>query len=223
MKLLRLVIGVVALVIPLFGSAAGADVNRYTIIANSPKPTVCNNSGTIPEGTWLQNKPCGYFIGTALAGSSFDVHQTNPSNYHYGRNYGNNNLCAWIPPGALSGPIGTAPASCSEPTKDALLHRRSFGYQFNVEPFGDGYPITVNTACWGFRNYYNSSSYSGGVLRDLTSGPISSVVRYRYTAYGSDSTYGAVFVARDPVHGWLFIPTYCIVDATGLQLTNADD
>ncbi|WP_027344632.1 hypothetical protein [Hamadaea tsunoensis] len=83
-------------------------VNRHTIIANAPKPAAaCGNTGTIPAGTWLQNKPCGYFVGIARAGTSFGVHETTASGYHYGRNYGSNNFCAWIPPGAVSGPTAT--------------------------------------------------------------------------------------------------------------------
>ena len=34
--------------------ASPADaVNRYTIQPNSPKPAACQNSGTIPAGTWM--------------------------------------------------------------------------------------------------------------------------------------------------------------------------
>ena len=36
------------------------------LTANVPKPSACGNSGTIPAGGWLANKPCGYVMGTAV-------------------------------------------------------------------------------------------------------------------------------------------------------------
>ncbi|MGV9351818.1 hypothetical protein ACWDSD_45515, partial [Streptomyces spiralis] len=114
------VLTVAVALVGLLPTTSQANVNRYTVQANSPKPAVCNNSGTIPPGTWLQNKPCGYWVGTAMAGSSFDVHQTNPSNYHYGRSLGNNNICAWIPPGALG----------SSPTASVALGAMAVGPEF---------------------------------------------------------------------------------------------
>jgi hypothetical protein len=202
-----------------FASAAHA-VNRYTIQPNSPKPEVCNNHGPIPAGTWLQNKVCGYFIGTAMAGSSFDVHETAASNYHYGRSLGNNNLCAWIPPAALSSnPTGTAPASCSDTIKGQIAHRRSFGYDFNAAPHDqtDGTAISVNPACGAFYNYYSSSAYGSGALRDPAGTP-SAQVQYRFTANG-----GGGMVVRDSNLGWVFMDRGCVTDWRGLAFNNEND
>jgi hypothetical protein len=199
---------------------AQATVNRYTIMANSPKPEVCDNHGTIAPGTWLQNKVCGYFIGTAMAGSSFDVHETAASNYHFGRIHGNNNLCAWIPPGALSAnPTGTAAESCSDTTKSAIGHRRSFGHDFNAAPHAatDGDPITVNPACGAFYNYYTSSSYDTGALRDPAGTP-SSTVQYRFTANG-----GGAMVVRDSTLGWVFMDRGCVTSWQQVTFNNDDD
>lgn len=193
-------------------------VNRYTILANSPKPAACNNSGTIPPGTWLQNKPCGYWVGTAMAGSSYDVHQTNPSGYHWGRNYGNNNFCAWIPPGALSGPIGTASPSCSDTTKETISHRRTIGYNFNAPPGAtDGSPISVNPACGAYYNYFTSSSYNTGYLRDYAGTPSSQVV-YRYTTNDS-----AAIVVRDGALGWVFMSRSCVTSWQNVVFNNDND
>lgn len=204
---------------------AGADVNRYVVQPNSPKPEVCNNHGTVPPGTWLQNKPCGYWIGTAVAGSSFDVHQTNPSGYHYGRSHGNNNICAWIPPGALSSePTGTAPASCGEATKDRIVHRMAIGRDFNAPPHQatDGSPITVDPNCGGgaYANYYTSSDYDTGALRDPVGVP-SAEVRYRFTTYGENPA----IVIRDPnpAIGWAFMDRDCVTDWRDVVFDNADD
>lgn len=155
----------------LWSADAQASVNRYTIQANSPKPAACKNEGTVPAGTWLQNKVCGYFVGTALAGTAFDVHETAPSDYHFGHNYGGNNICAWIPPGALSAsPTGTADESCSAETRERIGHRRAFGSDFNAAAHEaeDGSAVSVDPACSGgaYYNYFNGSDYNGGSLRD---------------------------------------------------------
>jgi hypothetical protein len=209
----------VALSMPL--APAAQAVNRYTVQPNSPKPAVCDNHGTIPAGTWLQNKPCGYFIGTAMAGSSFDVHQTTSSDYHYGRIHGNNNLCAWIPPGALSGnPTGTAAASCSDAISDQIGHRRSFGYDFNAAAHKatDGSPITVSPACGAFYNYYASSAYDTGTLRDPAGTP-SSQVQYRFTTNGATPA----IVVRDTDLGWVFMKRGCVTNWQNVTFYNDND
>ncbi len=196
-------------------------LNRYTVQANSPKPAVCNNSGTIPAGTWIQNKPCGYYVGTAMAGSSFDVHETTPSNFHFGRNYGSNNICGWIPPGALSSTrTGTADSSCTQATRDALLHRRQVGYNFNAPAHQavDGSSITVNTNCGAYYNYYSSSSYSGGSLRNYAGRP-ASTVRYRFTTNGSTPA----VVVRDSTLGWVFLNRSCVTDWRYVTFYNDND
>lgn len=206
----------------LMTSGTSHAVNRYTIIADAPKPAVCNNSGTIPAGTWLQNKPCGYFVGIARAGTSFDVHETTPSNYHFGRNYGNNDFCAWIPPGALgSSPTQTGvAASCSTTTRDNESHRRTFGYDFNAAAHAatDGTAVTVDTGCTAYYDYFTSSDFASGALHDSTGGHPQSQVFYRYTANGG----GAVAV-RDTALGWVFLSAGCVTDWRGLVFANDDD
>lgn len=201
------------------GGAASA-VNRYTIIYNAPKPAVCNNYGTIPAGTWLQNKPCGYFVGTARGGTSYDVHETTPSNYHYGRNYGNNNFCAWIPPGALSGPTATGlPASCGAQVRENLFHRRTFGYNFNAPAHAatDGSAIKVNPGCAAYYNYFNSSYFTSGSLHDFAGYP-QATVYYRYTANG-----GGGMVVRDSSLGWIFLSVSCVTSWNGIGFYNDND
>ncbi|WP_030186782.1 hypothetical protein [Streptomyces sp. NRRL S-813] len=215
------VLTVAVALVGLLPTTSQANVNRYTVQANSPKPAVCNNSGTIPPGTWLQNKPCGYWVGTAMAGSSFDVHQTNPSNYHYGRSLGNNNICAWIPPGALgSSPTASVAESCSDATKDTMSHRRTLGHDFNAAAHDatDGTPITVNPACTAYYNYYTTSTYADGSLRDPAGNP-GSTVMYRYTTNGSNPA----VVVRDSVIGWIFLSRSCVTDWRGITFYNDND
>jgi len=215
-------IAVLAVAAAMITATAGlaAAVNRYTIIANAPKPLVCNNSGTIPAGTWLQNKPCGYFVGIARAGTSYDVHETTSNNYHYGRNHGNNNFCAWIPPGALSGPTATGlAASCGSAVRENLLHRRTFGFNFNAAAHAetDGSPISVHTGCPAYYNYFNSSTFTSGSLHDPAGQP-QSVVRYRYTANG-----GGAIAIRDNDLGWVLLGSGCVTNWNGLTFHNDND
>lgn len=202
---------------------AQAAVNQYKINANSPKPAACQNHGTIAPGTWLQNKVCGYYVGTAMAGSTFDVHDSAQSDYHYGRSNGNNNLCAWIPPGALSGnPTGTANESCSQEVRERIGHRRAIGSDFNAKAHeaADGSPITVDPACGGgaYWNYFSSSEYKDGALRDPAGQP-GTQVQYRYTANGSNPA----IVIRDSNLGWAFMDRDCVTDWRGMKFHNDDD
>ncbi|MFF1900877.1 hypothetical protein [Streptomyces sp. NPDC058206] len=210
-----------AALVGLLPTSSQANVNRYTVQPNSPKPAACNNSGTIPAGTWMQNKVCGYWVGTAMAGSSFDVHQTAASNYHYGRSWGGNNICGWIPPGALgSSPTASVAESCSDATKDNISHRRTIGYNFNAAAHAatDGTAITVNQACTAYYNYYTTSTYSDGSLRDVAGNP-GSTVMYRFTANGSNPA----IVVRDSAIGWIFLSRSCVTDWRGITFYNDND
>lgn len=215
------VLAAASALVGLLPTASQANVNRYTVQPNSPKPAACNNSGTVPAGTWLQNKPCGYWVGTAMADSSFDVHQTNASNYHYGRSHGNNNICGWIPPGALgSSPTASVAESCSDATKNNIAHRRTVGYNFNAAAHAatDGTAITVNPACTAYYNYYTTSTYSDGSLRDAAGNP-GSTVMYRFTTNGSNPA----IVVRDSAIGWIFLSRTCVTNWRGITLYNDND
>ncbi|MGA8117066.1 MAG: hypothetical protein WCA46_25800 [Actinocatenispora sp.] len=202
-------------------SSAAQAVNRYTVQANSPKPAVCDNHGTIAPGTWIQNKVCGYFVGTAMAGSSFDVEETQASDYHWGRSHGSNNICGWIPPGALSAdPTGTADPSCSAATQEAMSHRLSFGKDFNAKAHEatDGSEIVVDPSCGAFYNYYTTSDYSDGSLRDSAGTPAAKV-QYRFTTHGSNPA----MVIRDSTLGWAFMDRDCAVDFQKVTFHNDND
>ncbi|MGW3765788.1 hypothetical protein [Streptomyces sp. NPDC005131] len=210
-----------AALVGLLPTSSQANVNRYTVQPNSPKPAACNNSGTIPAGTRMQNKVCGYWVGTAMAGSSFDVHQTAASNYHYGRSWGGNNICGWIPSGALgSSPTASVAESCSDATKDDISHRRTIGYNFNAAAHAatDGTAITVNPACTAYYNYYTTSTYSDGSLRDVAGNP-GSTVMYRFTTNGSNPA----IVVRDSAIGWIFLSRSCVTDWRGITFYNDND
>lgn len=197
-------------------------VNTYTVQANSPKPATCGNSGTIPAGTWLVNKTCGYYIGEAMANATFDDQSTASDGFHFGRVHGDVNLCGWIPPKALSAsPTGTADPTCSAATEDAMSHRLSFGYNFNAAAHAaqDGTEVTTTAGCQEDYNYFTTSTLSTGTLHD-PAGPAAADVYYRYTANGDG---GSVAEVRDPNLGWVFIPISCITDFRGMTFHNDND
>ncbi len=204
------------------GQSSAHAINRYTVEANSPKPAACGNSGTIAPGTWLQNKVCGYFIGTAMAGTSFDVNSTHSgSNYHWGRSYGSNDFCGWIPPGALSSsPTGTADPSCSDSTQSAMSHRLDIGKNFNsVAHTVDGAStIKVDPACEEYYNYFDSSSFDGGSLRNPAGTPASSSIGYRFTTKD-----GQAMVVDDSTMGWGFMSLSCVTSWNGVTFHNDND
>jgi hypothetical protein len=191
----------------MFIALPGHAARRHTVNAGSPKPEICKNYGTIPNGTWLLSKPCGYYIGRALTGSSFDNHDNSDANFHYGRSHGNNNFCAWIPPGALGGETEEVPDSCGADTREALTHRQTFGKNFNAAPGAeDGSAAFVDANCPAHYNYFDSSNFGSGVLRDEAGALGVGQVQYRYTTRD-----GAAMVVRHPDEaiGWVFVPSSC--------------
>lgn len=203
--------------------------NQYVVKANVPKPeAACGNVGTIPQGSWLANKPCGYIVGTALAGTLFDNHENTAANFHYGRarTSGGANFCAWILPGSLdTSSVTTVPDSCSAATKDAIAHRRTIGRDFDNEPHvGNGattIPIDAS-ACTGYYNYFSDSSYSTGVLHDPVGYPLSSVGAYRFAT--NDLQAAMVRVGSGDATTWMFVARSCIASQlVGQTLSNTND
>lgn len=83
-------------VLAAMSAASAATINEYNLVGNVPKPSICNNSGTLPKGGWLTNNGCGYVTGTAIPGRAFDVSFTSGGGFHYGRYRGSGgNLCIW--------------------------------------------------------------------------------------------------------------------------------
>jgi hypothetical protein len=213
-----------SLVIALPGPGAQALVNRFTVKDNSPKPAECagTNEGTIRPGTWLTNKQCGYYVGRAMPGSSFDSHHTDSRWRRFGRSWGNNNFCAWIHRGALhEPPVGQAPESCSDATRERISHRLSFGRDFNAPPHQatGGSSVSVDPSCGFYLNYFTSSSFDSGSLRDLVGAGGLTSVSYRFS-----SKDGAVIVAHSSaLDQWGFMSRSCVTGWRGVEFNNEDD
>jgi hypothetical protein len=202
-------------------------INQYTTTGNVPKPAVCNNHGTMPAGGWLANKACGYVMGTAMAGTKYDVSSTLSNNFHFGRWRAGDgsNFCAWLVPGALDTSHSTSVAdSCGTGTSDAMVHRLSFGHDFDAAPHtGDGaivVPIDPS-ACTGYYNYFVDSSFQTGRLHDPLGVPLPSAGGYRYSTRDD----GASMIRAD-VGGetqWFFVARSCIQAQLPAQLNNQND
>lgn len=203
--------------------AQAATANRFTVKDSSPKPAECagTSEGTIRPGTWLTNKACGYYLGRAMPGTSFDSHYADPQWRRFGRSWGNNNFCAWIHAGALlTPPVGQVAASCSDATRERIRHRLSFGRDFNAAPHQatGGSTVSVNPACVFYLNYFTSTAFDTGALRD-PAGTGLTEVSYRFSTKGRDS-----IEARGPsLDQWGFMARSCVTDWRGVTFNNEDD
>lgn len=212
----------------IIASPVAQAANQYTVNANVPKPSVCNNSGTIAAGGWLANKPCGYIVGTARAGTRFDVNFSTSSNFHFGRTRDTDgtNFCAWLVPGALNlGTRTTVADSCGTSTSDTVVHRLAIGRDFDNEPHvGNGAStIPVNAAgCTGYYNYFTDSTYATGRLRDAVGFTLPSTGAYRYSS--RDSQAAMIRVGTGDSTTWLFVARSCInAQLAGYALHNEND
>ncbi|GAA0588715.1 hypothetical protein GCM10009534_23630 [Kribbella sandramycini] len=202
-------------------------VNQYVTKGNVTKPAACNNHGTIPAGGWLANKSCGYVMGTAIAGTRFDVHTTTPNNFHFGRWRAGDgsNFCAFLVPAALDLSSSTpVAASCSADTSERLSHRRSFGRDFDAAPHTGNGAIIVRinpSACTGYYNYFTDSTYSTGRLHDPVNFPLPTTGGYRY----STNDLGASMIRVDALGEtiWLFVARSCIASQLPANLNNQND
>lgn len=210
------------LAMPVSGAQA-ATANRFTVKDSSPKPDECagTNPGTIRPGTWLTNKACGYYLGRAMPGTSFDSHFTDSAWRRFGRSHGNNNFCAWVHSGALNTPpVGEVAASCSAETRERIRHRLSFGRDFNAAPHAatGGSAVSVDPGCTFHLNYFTSTSFDTGGLRD-PAGTGLTVVGYRFSTKNR-----SVIVAHAPgLDQWGFMARSCVTDWRGVTFNNQDD
>ena len=202
-------------------------INQYVTKGNVPKPAACNNSGTVVAGGWLANKPCGYVMGTAIAGTRFDVSTTTANNFHFGRWRAGDgsSFCAYLVPGALDTSHSTTVAnSCSSATSSTLSHRLSFGRDFDVAPHtGNGaIVVAINpSACTGYYNYYIDSTYGTGRLHDPVGFALPSAGGYRYSTKDNGASMIRVNAGGETV--WLFVTRSCINAQLPANLNNQND
>ena len=154
-------------------------------------------------GTWLVNKPSGYYLGRALPGQRFEDEDTSPAGWHYGRGP---LFCAWAMPGSLGADAGTVADNCGD--ESPMAHRRTIGADFNAPAHEatDGTPVPADVSCTVHLNYLQGDDFAGngGHWADPAGHPGASV-RYRFTTRD-----GKAVVVRDEVLGWGFLPVGCV-------------
>lgn len=189
----------------LAGQAVPASAGNIWTVKTAPSPS----TGAAIEGggSWVVNKPSGYYLGRAVSGSRFDVVDTTPANWHYGRAINGVNMCGWVMPGSMGSKVGAQSDTCSAATRERLTHRRSFGKDFNAAAHraetGSSVPARP---CKFHQNYFYGSDFAtgGGRWADPTGTNAGSVL-YRFTTLD-----GRAAVVRDPALGWGFLPVECV-------------
>jgi hypothetical protein len=182
--------------------------------ANSPSTGQPVTGG----GTWIVNKPSGYYIGRELPGWQFDNEQTTASNWHYGRAITQINMCGWAMPGSMGTFAGSVADSCSTTTQDSLSHRLTVGRDYNAPAHatGDGTASPANTGCTLYFNYFYGTNFaSNGGQWANPAGNASGTVMYRFTTRDGQAT-----VVRDPSLGWGFLPIGCVTRPSALYNDN---
>jgi hypothetical protein len=115
---------------------------------------------------------------------------------------------------------GKSAASCSEATRVRIRHRLSFGRDFNAAPHQatSGSAISVNPSCTFYLNYFTSSTFDTGKLRD-PAGSDMTTVRYRFSTKNRQ----AIATHSPAVDQWGFMPRSCVTDWRDVVFNNEDD
>jgi hypothetical protein len=171
-------------------------------------------------GSWIVNKPSGYYIGRAMVGTRFDVVETTTANWHYGRAIDTVNMCGWVMPGSMATKVGSQPDSCSATggVHDAMAHRLTIGKDFNAPAHDatDGTYVPAG-ACSFYYNYFYGSDFSsnGGHWANYAGTTSAGYVMYRFTTRD-----GGARVVRDPNLGWGFVSSSCVGESSPVYNDN---
>jgi hypothetical protein len=203
-----------------FAVTSPALAGNVWAIQTAPSPST--GSAIEGGGSWIVNKPSGYYLGRAVVGSEFDVVQTSGANWHYGRAISTVNMCGWVMPGSMWYKIRTVNDSCSEATKSTLWHRLYIGKDFNAPAHatGDGTDVWASN-CPVYLNYFYGTDFaSNGGRWNHYAGTVTGVVKYRFTTRD-----GGARVVRVPSTtaggiGWGFMPSSCVPRSSAVYNDN---
>jgi hypothetical protein len=189
-------------------AATPALAGNIWTITTAPSPS--NGQPIVGGGSWIVNKPSGYYIGRAMVGTHFDVVETTPANWHYGRAIDTVNMCGWVMPGSMGTKTGSQPDSCSATggVHDTMAHRLAIGKDFNAPAHatGDGTSVPAGS-CPLYYNYFYGSDFTngGGHWNNYAGNTSAGYVLYRFTTRD-----GGARVVRDPNLGWGFVSSSCV-------------
>jgi hypothetical protein len=187
--------------------AGAAEAGTVHSVVTAPSPS--NGAPIDGGGSWIVNKPSGYYLGRELPGGRFD-NEANSGGWHYGRAVTGINMCGWAMPHSVGARLGTVADSCSAAVRGTLSHRRNVGRDFNAPAHRatDGSPVPANTGCTLYLNYFHGTGFAGGANGGHWANPAGapgSSVRYRFTTLD-----GRAVVVRDTTLGWGFLPIGCV-------------
>ncbi|WP_410573778.1 hypothetical protein [Amycolatopsis sp. cmx-4-61] len=196
------------------GPAAHAGEVHRIVTAPSPSTGAPIDGG----GSWIVNKPSGYYLGRAMPGDSFDNEVTTSANWHFGRAQSTVNMCGWVLPGSMGADLGPTADSCSATTQGSLSHRLTVGRDYNAPAHQatDGSSVPADPTCTLYFNYFHGTDFTanGGHWATPAGAPQGSV-RYRFTTRD-----GQAVVVRDSVLGWGFLPIGCVQRPASLYNDN---
>lgn len=205
-RLAAMAVGVAAFAV-LAGPFAHAGMSHRVITGISPSTGAPVRGG----GTWVVNKPSGYYIGRIMPGGRFDRQSASASQrWHYGRALNGTKLCGYTMPRSMGAKLGRRPDTCSEATRARIVHRLGFGMDFNAPAHRatDGTKVPAKR-CTLYYNYFRGNDYAwganAGYPADKGGKTASGYVYYRFTTLD-----GRAAVVRDPFRGWGFVPLGCV-------------
>ncbi|GAA3453430.1 hypothetical protein [Dactylosporangium matsuzakiense] len=200
-------LGAGGVTVAVLAGAQAAYAGHTHAIQTAPSPST--GQPIAGGGSWIVNKPSGYYIGRAMPADTFDNEVTTTGNWHYGRAVTGVNMCGWVLPGSLGADRGDVADSCSAATREALSHRRTVGRDYNAAAHEatDGSAAPAVSGCTLYYNYFHGSDFAanGGHWANPAAGGIGATVRYRFTTND-----GAAAIVRDDVQGWGFVPIGCV-------------
>src|SRR6266576_1368362 len=95
----RTVAAVAACAAVLLTAVPSAQAGPIYTIKTAPSPS--SPGGPIQGGgSWITNKPRGYYLGRATTGSRFNLVPGHGGTWHYGRAADTVDTCGWVRPGA---------------------------------------------------------------------------------------------------------------------------
>lgn len=211
-------VAVLALTAAATGQAGTAEAGTLHSVITAPSPST--GAPIAGGGSWIVNKPSGYYLGRELAGGHFDNEANSSGNWHYGRAVTGINMCGWAMPGSLGANLGTVADSCSMATQATLSHRLNVGRDYNspAHQATDGSPVPAHTGCTLYFNYFSGTSFAGGANGGHWANPAGapqSSVQYRFTTLD-----GQAAVVRDTMLGWGFLPIGCVQRPANLYNDN---
>ena len=96
----RTLAAVAACAAVLLAAVPSAEAGPISTIKTAPSPS--STGGPVQGGgSWITNKPSGYYLGRATTGSRFNLVPGHGATWHYGRAIDTVDLCGWVMPGSL--------------------------------------------------------------------------------------------------------------------------